>query len=54
MRHLKNVSIAFGSVLIPIGIDLHSTISVYSYVVVALGFLLIVLGWFVIGGETEE
>jgi hypothetical protein len=54
MRHLKNVSIAFGSLLVPIGVDLNDRIDMYSYVVVSLGVLLIVLGWFVIDGETEE
>jgi len=54
-RHLKNLSITAGTVLIGLGIEFYrNNLEKASYVVAGLGLLLIFLGWFSRGGGTEK
>lgn len=54
-RHLKNVSITAGTVLVGIGIEFYrNNLEKASYVVAGLGLLLIFLGWFSRDGGTKK
>lgn len=54
-RHLKNLSITVGTVLIGLGIEFYrNNLEKTSYIVTGLGALLIFLGWFSRDGGTEK
>lgn len=54
-RHLKNISIATGTALIGIGIELYrNNFDKFSLIVGGLGVLLLFLGWFSREGGTEK
>ena len=53
-RHLKNLSITAGTVMIGIGIDLYRNNFDYYYIVGGLGALLLILGWFSKSKEAEK
>lgn len=54
-RHLKNLSITVGTVLIGLGIEFYrNNLEKASYIVGGLGILLIFLGWFSRDGGGEK
>lgn len=54
-RHLKNLSITAGTILIGLGIEFYrNNLEKTSYIVTGLGTLLIFLGWFSRDGGAEK
>ncbi len=54
-KHLKNLSIATGTILIGIGIELYrNNFDKFGFIVGGLGLLLVILGWFTRKGGAEK
>lgn len=54
-RHLRNLSITVGTILISLGIDFYrNNFDKYAYILGVLGTLLIFLGWSSMEGGAEE
>lgn len=54
-RHLRNIAISFGSILIGIAIELiRNQYSIYGSAAGVLGVLMVYLGWLAKSGETDK